>query len=139
MARSLLVTRRDPVALLMDADTVDASRAREQERVYFDLLRPAAQQTPFRLFLAVPELEIVFLETPYFAPQIAANEPDSETLRMTRPKHRLEQFLSSAGFASEKAWIETLDETAIQSLAEHPLFVAVIAFVRRPQKWHPSD
>ena len=57
MARSLLATRSSPLAIISDSGTKDSREVSEQERVAYDILKPAALSAPFRLFLAQPDLK----------------------------------------------------------------------------------
>lgn len=57
LARSILRSRRRPVALVMDADTTDPARVREQEQVLSDLVSGSTKSPSFRVFLAVPVME----------------------------------------------------------------------------------
>jgi hypothetical protein len=57
LARSILITHHTPVILLMNADTVNPDRLREQEDLLNMLLSNSAVHTPFKLLLATPDLE----------------------------------------------------------------------------------
>src|ERR1700683_4415144 len=64
MAQSLIVSRRAPVAVVLDADTLDPELVSEQERIYSDRRGAYSQGVPFRFFLAVPEMEHLLFEPP---------------------------------------------------------------------------
>lgn len=64
LAQSLLLARLQPVALVMDADSVVIERVHEQENIYYDLLQARAMGVPFRVLLAVPAIEFLFFESP---------------------------------------------------------------------------
>lgn len=55
LGKSIALSRAEPVAVLVDADSRDPQRIAEQRRTFSDLQGPAGSYT--RLFLAVPTLE----------------------------------------------------------------------------------
>ena len=57
LARSFLISTPSPVALVIDADTTDEGRIREQESIFTEPLQQVASQDRFRVILAVPEIE----------------------------------------------------------------------------------
>jgi hypothetical protein len=123
--------------VVIDADTLDAERVQSQEREYFDLLAPAAKQQPFQLVQAVPELEIVFFESP-ISWETALGHPlqgyhveDAQTVG--RPHHELERLLHEAGLPSRTAFVERLDDMSVTELAHHQVFRRILDFLRHPK------
>ncbi len=57
VARTLLVTRRKPVAVLYDADTVDEYEVYNSRSELEELLRAVSGGTPFKVFPLVPDIE----------------------------------------------------------------------------------
>ena len=62
IARSILVAKYIPVALVLDAETTNRSAIREEQNFLRMSLTEASFGTKYAYFLAVPEIEIVFLE-----------------------------------------------------------------------------
>lgn len=56
-ARTLLTLSREPVALVVDADTTDPDQVREEESTTRQLLQSASAGINCEVFLAVPNLE----------------------------------------------------------------------------------
>jgi hypothetical protein len=57
LARSLLASRQRPVALVVDADTSDQLAVQERVDFLDYYMRQGAGPTPFKVFVAVPELD----------------------------------------------------------------------------------
>ena len=64
LARSLLATRRKPVAVLMDTDSVDDDRVREERASIAELLSIVAGNVPTHVVTPVPTLEAFFFASP---------------------------------------------------------------------------
>ena len=62
LASSLIATRHIPVILILDANTDNESQVFEKRDLVNYLLRRAAAKTPFQVSLAIPEIEIIFLQ-----------------------------------------------------------------------------
>jgi FlaA1/EpsC-like NDP-sugar epimerase len=62
LARSILAVKHRAVALVLDADTVDIESIKERVGLNQDLLRYASAGTPFKVFLAVPTIEIILFQ-----------------------------------------------------------------------------
>ncbi|MBI3957570.1 MAG: hypothetical protein HY328_02085 [Chloroflexi bacterium] len=62
IARSILVAKYIPVALVLDTDTTDPSAIREDRDYLRMSLAEASSGTRFGVFQAVPEIEIIFFE-----------------------------------------------------------------------------
>jgi hypothetical protein len=58
-ARTLLTLSREPVAIVIDADTDDQSRVQTERQTIAELLEGAVTGTRYRLFLAIPNLETI--------------------------------------------------------------------------------
>src|SRR4051794_35570127 len=60
LARSLLVRRRRPVAVLMDAGALDPVVIQERKESTEELIQAAAASIPVKVVVAVPEIEAWF-------------------------------------------------------------------------------
>lgn len=137
-ARSLLGTRRHPVALVLDARTYDADFAREQEREYFSLARGGS--APLRLFMAVPELEAVLFSDPATLERILERPIPADVLfeAQFRPRVVLQRLLDESHPGRDLSWVpERIDDEAGCAYARHPLVCSLIAFLRNPSAWSP--
>src|SRR5262245_21440186 len=64
LARSLLVRRKRPVAVVRDSDSVDPDVIGERQRTTEDFIRAADASIPVKVVTAVPEIEAWFFATP---------------------------------------------------------------------------
>ena len=64
LARSLLVRRKCPVAVLMDSGSVDPDVIEERQQTTEDFIRAADASIPVKVVTAMPEIEAWFLATP---------------------------------------------------------------------------
>jgi hypothetical protein len=60
----MLAVKRIPVAVVIDADSPEQEVASERRRSAEEVLGDAASGVPFRVIVAVPELEVLFFERP---------------------------------------------------------------------------
>jgi hypothetical protein len=91
LARSILRSRRRPVALVMDADTTDPTRVREQAQVLSDLVfsdgvSGSTKSASFRVFLAVPVMESVAQEAAGADRRLGEFEPMRSLISFLRTK-----------------------------------------------------
>ena len=64
VARTILAVKRAPVAVVIDADSPEPDVAAERKRRAEEVLADVAGSVPFRVIVAVPELEILLFERP---------------------------------------------------------------------------
>src|SRR5437588_12121575 len=64
VARTLLVTRRKPLAVLVDADTLNEAAVGQLRWDIEDLLRALAAGLPCKVLVAVPEIEVILFRAP---------------------------------------------------------------------------
>lgn len=141
IAKSLLVARHTPVALLMDAESLDADYVRQQERTYYDLLYPVSAHLPFRVFFAVPELEVVFFEVSQVLPLILPGLPiDDRTLEgyRARPRQHLHRLIRARNYTSFVTFFNALSPKILSRLARHHIFKSIASFLSEPKPWLPG-
>ncbi len=130
-ARSLLVVRRVPVAILCDSDTTDAERLQENRDELEDALAAAGPRNSWRLIFAVPELESCFFDDAAFLTAAGLRVPTAELAERARfkPKEVLATLLREAGIPSESAFIAGLPDAALNILRNGKLIGQVFEFV----------
>ena len=135
MAQSLLVSRNAPVAVLIDADTFDLDVAREQQRIYSDLLRPFAHRAAFRILTAVPELEHVLFDIPGLIEKelrITISDQDRSDARI-HPKQVLMRLVKRSAVETIDEFFAALSDDAATKLARaHPID-ELIQFLQNPR------
>jgi hypothetical protein len=133
LARSILASKRLPVALVVDADTDDEPTIRERESFLDYYLRQAAAGIPFRVFTAIPEIEAVFFEDRAFVEEITKQHFSTGDWEFARrhPKEFLTRSLREGpeGPAVSQAVIETLSGETVRAIQQHPLVRGLTEFL----------
>lgn len=135
MAQSLLVSRRAPIAVLIDADTFDSDAALEQQRIYSDLLKPYAHRVPFTILVAVPELETVLFEVPGVVEEelgIPVSDQD-RTEAKVRPKQVLTRLVRRSARKTMDGFFTHLSDDAAKRLAKAKPIEGLVQFLRSPK------
>ncbi|MFN5955971.1 MAG: hypothetical protein ACK6A9_05225 [Dolichospermum sp.] len=130
LASSLIATRHIPVILILDANTDNESQIFQKTDLINYLLRRAAAKTPFQVSLAIPEIEIIFLQNKSLIEKIAQREfNDLEwQLAQSKPKEFLETVLGKEQSINEKIFSNINDEE-IKILQQHPLIQEIMIFL----------
>ena len=134
-ARSLLVSNRSPVAIVVDADSYDPRAVSEHESTYNYLLGMASSPERFRLFSAIPEIEAVLFSDPALLERITGVEMTDEdkTEAKYRPKHVLDRLIAK-GVPGKTLPIllANFNNEDFQRLSKHPLMRSLVEFLRIP-------
>ncbi|MDZ8050593.1 MAG: hypothetical protein RMX68_021635 [Aulosira sp. ZfuVER01] len=130
LASSLLATRKTPVALVLDADTDNESQIFERYDLINYVLNQASSGIPYQLFLAIPELETVFLQDKLFIEQLAKCQfNDLEwQLAQRNPKNFLETVFGNNKQINSRIF-SNINEKEINILQQHPLIQEIIKFL----------
>jgi hypothetical protein len=130
LASSLIATRHIPVILILDANTDNESQIFEKRDLINYLLRRAAAKTPFQVSLAIPEIEIIFLQNKALIEKIAQRQfNDLEwKFAQSKPKEFLETVLGKEQSMNEKIFSNINDEE-IKILQQHPLMQEIMIFL----------
>jgi hypothetical protein len=130
LASSLLATRNTPVILILDADTDNESQIFEKQDLINYLLRRAAAKTPFQVSLAIPEMEIIFLQNKPLIEKISQRQfNDLEwKFAQSKPKEFLETVLGKEQSINEKIF-SNINDDEIKILQQHPLIQEIMEFL----------
>lgn len=125
LARSLLVSKYLPVALVVDANTADQQSINEQLdflRDYLDYGSAGPEAPPFSAFLAVPEIEAILLEDKSLVEHVASQTfSDREwELGKYQPKQLLSYVLPNQPDGVEQILAGATEEN-LERLRGHPL------------------
>jgi hypothetical protein len=95
LARSLLVRRKVPVAMLLDAESISPHLVR-QRTLELRALLTSVSASPAEVFLAVPELEAIFFQVPRLLERVLglAIPETLEILAEARPKAALDRLFA---------------------------------------------
>lgn len=130
LASTILATRAIPVALVTDADTEDDSLVSEQLDTLNYLLRQASPGIPFKVLLAVPEIEIVLLQNRSLIEKLAERSfTDLEwQLAQSKPKRFLKAVFGKDTPVLQKI-LSNASNDEIQTLQQHSLIQDLIKFL----------
>jgi len=128
LARTLL-SRGEPVALVLDAGTADEGAAEAQREEVDDELRGAAGSTPFRVVMAAPRAErLLFADRDGFQRALGREISDrSAWAARSDPRGMLARLLEGEDVdAGAIGIVERLDDEALTEIARHPAFAEII-------------
>ncbi len=118
LAQSLLVAKQRPVALVVDADTEDVLSVQEKKDFLHEALNQVSPGVPFGVFVAVPEMEIVFFQEKPLLEK--ALHQSFSPLEWEMSKSGPKKFLKLNNQDSETL-LPTLDPQTLGTLRQHPL------------------
>lgn len=130
LASSLLATRSTPVAIVLDADTENENQIYEKSDLVNYLLHRASPGIPYKVILAVPEIEVIFLEDKSLIEKIANRSFNDLEWKFAKsqPKRFLLEVFGKDTPVFEKIFSNISDEE-IQILQQHPLIQDLIKFL----------
>lgn len=109
-ARTILATRRQPVALVLDAETNFEDRIVEQRESLNESLRAVSPGVPWRTILAVPQMEVCLFLDQKFVEELFKTRLDQPELMLNdaryRPRYWVHMLLADSG-QSTAEWIES--------------------------------
>lgn len=132
LARSILAAARMPVALVLDADTIDPSAVQEQRDFLKEALGQVSAGVPFEIFLAVPELEVLLVESPDFLHKLSPRDYSSDELELAklRPKRFLQRLIGQQDRKQViREIVRKLDTKAVSALRKHPFLQGLSQFL----------
>jgi hypothetical protein len=131
VARTILAVKRIPVAVVIDADSPEPEVASERRRRAEEVLGDAAGGVPFRVIVAVPELEILFFERPDLLRRVFG-ELDEHVMELARLSPRRAIGKLAPGEPYESACFRILratDADDVQALRETDLIRDLLSFI----------
>lgn len=141
LARSLLVRRRCPVALLMDSDSIEPDVVAVQRESTEELIRLANASIPTKVVTAVPQIESWFFAAPESIERVFGEKVPEEWVGFGRrdPKGVLEQLARNTNIEwnTDRA-ISQLDAADIDRIRAVPEVEELCAFLEEMQKEHQA-
>jgi hypothetical protein len=131
MARKQLLITHEPVVLVVDSDTTDDRRTKVQRRELEEYLAWGAADTPFKVLQFVPELEVVFFDSPSVLRSLVGKSVDkhAEAAGKLAPRKVLAMLVPDR---DRLALIDKLRPTDVKELRKHPVIVDLRSFVGSP-------
>jgi hypothetical protein len=140
LSRSLLVRRQAPLAIVADADSTVPDLVQERLNSIEEIVKSVAINTPVKVILAVPSIEVIFFEDHSLLPRLLGYNLSQEMLSLatSQPKDVLQQLLSQsqAGDASislqKRLTSENLEILRKSSVIKE--LIQFLQFVKEPAK-----
>jgi hypothetical protein len=129
-ARKKLVTTRDPVALVVNSDTNDETRIRQQRRELEYYLDWVAGPTPYKVIQFVPAMEAVLFQTPDVLQKIAIGRPLHREVA-TAGRYAPRQILDAMGLGQDQI-LKALDASDFERLRKHKHVRELREFIQSP-------
>lgn len=134
LSRSYLVSRNTPVLLLVDSETNHTDSVETQRLILNDSLSAVATPDRFRVVLAVPEIEVVFLQDrKALETAIGAKLSDGQWARAEfEPKRVVFTAVAehtSRALAPAQLQHQLLGRMRLDALGQHPLFQEMVEFI----------
>ncbi|WYL96768.1 MAG: hypothetical protein HEQ35_25870 [Gloeotrichia echinulata IR180] len=131
LASSLLATRKTPVALVLDAHTDNKSQIVERYDLIDYVLNQVSSGISYKVFMAIPQLEIVFIQDKSLIEKIAQRQfNDLEwQLAQSKPKEFLETVFGNSKEQINARIFGNINDEEIKKLQQHPLIQEIINFL----------
>jgi hypothetical protein len=133
LARSLIVRRQLPVAIVMDADVIIPEQVEERLKDIKEIVGSVAANTPFKVILAVPTLETIFFQDLSLLSSLLGYDPSPEMLALAiyQPSQSLMQLIAeSKKYHSQSQMVEQLTNEDIEILRRTSVIQEIIQFLQ---------
>jgi len=137
LARSVLVRRKSPVAIVMDSDSIDPEVIEERQQSTEEIIRAADASIPVKVFCAIPEMEAWFFVSRATLERMVGQEVSEEELFLGRrdPKGMLQRLAERSG----RSWdihraIRQLDASDVEQIREIPEVGELTEFLLQVQE-----
>jgi hypothetical protein len=133
LARSLIVRRQAPVAIVIDADVIAPEQVEERLKDAEEIVESVAANTPVKVILAVPAIEIIFFQDVSLLSRLLEYSPSQEMLSLAiyQPWQALTQLISQSNkYQSQSGLIEQLTNEDLEILRKTPVIQEIIQFLQ---------
>ena len=137
LARTVLVRRKKPIVVVMDADSMDPDAIEERQQSTEELIRAADGSIPVKVVVAVPEIEAWLLAAPEALARALGAPVPSELLPLARrdPSGVLQQLAEK----HQRKWdtmqaIGLLDDGDVAKIRGLPEVRELSAFLKKLEK-----
>ncbi|MGA1264160.1 MAG: hypothetical protein ACO331_09690 [Prochlorothrix sp.] len=151
LARSLLMKRQVPVAIVADGDSFDPSVVAQRQWEIESFVAKVAIEAPVKVLLFTPSLEILFFQDLAFLASLLDLEisPEDWARGQQQPKAVLNTLLARSPHQLRSPhadpWQTLLDRLAAQPpqaltpLQQHPVIQALHQFLTQVEQWQKSQ
>jgi hypothetical protein len=132
LARSLVVRRRVPVVIVVDADSVVPELVEQRRKDIEETVESVSINTPVKVVMAVPEMEIIFFQDVSLLSRLLGYIPPQDILDLAvfQPKQALEQLLSQSEIIQDRSQIiDRLAKEDIEILRSSSVMQEIVHFL----------
>ncbi|MGG6237805.1 hypothetical protein ACQ4N7_04125 [Nodosilinea sp. AN01ver1] len=133
LARSLIVRRQSPVAIVADADATTPEQVEQRLKDTEEIVGNIAVNTPVKVILAVPTFEIIFFQDVSLLSRLLGYAPSQDVLSLAvyQPWQALKQLISqSKNLQSQAQLVEQLTDEDLKLLRKAPVVQEIIQFLQ---------
>jgi predicted ATP-dependent endonuclease of OLD family len=134
LARTVLVTKQIPTVLLVDADSNDERTILGKQSDLNESLSSVSIGTKFKVFLIIPEMEVLFLENPKFVKNVSRNHKEFSPFELQLAKSNPKKFLSEIIENTDSKELyqklfKDLDEETLLAMKNHKIIKDLTEFL----------
>ena len=133
LARSLVVRRQVPVAIVVDADSTVPELVQMQTNSITQIVESVSVNTPVKVILFVPEMEAIFFQDPQLLSRLLGYSPsqDELTLAISQPAKVLKQLITKSEKVNDLTqFINKLSDENIDTLRNTSAIQELIYFLQ---------
>lgn len=133
LARSLVVRRRVPVVIVVDADSVVPELVQQRRKDIEETVESVSINTPVKVVMAIPEIEIIFFQEASLLSRLLGYVPPQDILdrALLQPKKALEELISqSERFHDISQIIDRLANEDIEILRSSSVMQEIVYFLQ---------
>lgn len=133
LARSLVVRRRVPVVIVVDADSVVPELVQQRRKDIEETVESVSINTPVKVVMAVPEMEIIFFQDVSLLSRLLGYIPHQDILNraVIQPKQALEELIARSEIIHDLSEIiDRLANEDIEILRSSSVMQEIVHFLQ---------
>lgn len=133
LARSLVVRRRVPVVIVVDADSVVSELVQQRRKDIEETVESVSINTPVKVVMAVPEMEIIFFQDVSLLSRLLGYIPHQDILdrAVIQPKQALEELIARSELIHDRSQIiDRLTNKDIEILQLSSVMQEIVHFLQ---------
>jgi hypothetical protein len=137
LARSLIVRRQVPVAIVFDADSKVPELIQERIKDIEEIVECVSIDTPIKVLAFAPTMESIFFQDTHLLSELIGFNPSQDILNLalSQPKKALDELLSQSDKVSDRSQlIGQLTHENTENLQMNPVIQGLISFLQTVRK-----
>jgi hypothetical protein len=133
LARSLIVRRQAPVAIVMDADVIIPEQVEERLKDTEKIISSVAANTPVKVILAIPTIETIFFQDISLLSRLLGSTPSQDILSLAiyQPWEALKKLIAqSEKYQSQSQLVEQLTNEDLEILRKTTVIKEIVQFLQ---------